>query len=345
MVQTSVMFQKFLKGLGPLALLLSLTASAEDASNANGEIPFRPFLKTNLKPTEAPTPLNSWVGNPEPRSFYLVMDKMKNVLSARSLLEPGKVFRLYRAISGTNPGDKIKEGDMKTPEGIYFIESRVSQRRLQSLHGPAAFEMNYPNPVDKILKRTGYGIWIHGVENDNRMEKRFDTKGCIAISNKDILDLADRLTMKNIPVVVVDEESPAIPVGIEVDGGPFHERVKAWAAAWSSKNVEDYIKFYHPEFHSRIRGASMNFDQWYQYKKRLTKNYKWMNVQLSDIKILRHGKYAVAIFEQNYESNLFKSKSLKRLYMVGSGVDAQILAEEVAEERPTDEVVTAANPF
>jgi murein L,D-transpeptidase YafK len=256
------------------------------------------------------------------------MSKRTNELSVRSLTDPHKVYRVFRAISGSNFGDKVKEGDKKTPEGIYFVEARVPKDRMKPIHGAEAFELNYPNPVDRILKRTGHGIWIHGVDKDDRMNKRFDTLGCVAVSNKDIVDLGRHFSLKNTPIVIVDEETPDKPIGIETEGGPLQERVKAWAAAWSSMDVDAYLKFYSPDFYSR----NMNITAWERYKRRLVKTYKTIQVTLSDLKVLRHGKYSVAIFMQHYRSDRYKADSLKRLYLVGEGSEAQILAEEVAEE-------------
>jgi murein L,D-transpeptidase YafK len=271
-----------------------------------------------------------WPEEPAAGSFYLVMDKSKNELTVRSLLQAGKVYRTLRAISGTNLGDKVREGDLKTPEGIYFIERRIPQGRLTAEHGPAAFELNYPNAVDRIYKRTGGGIWIHGVDSEKRLEKRFDTRGCVAVSNSDILDLGSRLKARNTPIVIVDSEVAAAgAVGVQAADGPLAQRVHEWAKSWSSKSVEEYLKFYSPDFFAR----GMNFEQWKKYKGRLAKNYSYIEVTLRDMKILQHGKYAVAIFDQTYKSDRFQARGLKRLYLVGSGPEAQILAEEIAEER------------
>jgi murein L,D-transpeptidase YafK len=289
-------------------------------NNGNGEV-------------ELPSP-TPWLEEPVPGNFYLVMRKQSNLLTVHSFDDSKKVLKQYRAISGTNSGDKEREGDMKTPEGIYFIDRKIPQNRLRALHGAAAFELNYPNVVDRIMGRSGSGIWIHGVDNENRMKKRFDTLGCVAVSNHDVLDLSRRLTtMRNIPIVIVDAETESIPVGLEPKGGPFSEKVKAWAAAWSGRDPESYLAFYHKDFYSR----GMKYEAWVRYKRRLTKQYQFIDVQLEDIKILRHGKYSVAVFKQRYRSDRFQSVSMKRLYWVGDPADAQILAEEVAQELPVVE--------
>ncbi|MBS1986192.1 MAG: L,D-transpeptidase family protein [Bdellovibrionales bacterium] len=264
-----------------------------------------------------------------PDDVYILVNKQENLLTVYSLAEPNKVVMQYRAISGTNLGDKTREGDMRTPEGIYFLEREIPRRRLQRIHGPAAFELNYPNPYDRIFKRTGSGIWIHGVEKDNRLEKRFDTKGCVALGNKDVVELrqwvqADRMT----PVIIVDQIIPGKPLGIESENSPLGQRIIDWARAWSSKDVDAYLSYYHENFYAR----KMNLAAWTKYKRRLAKVYQHISVGVSDLKIFRHEKYSVALFQQNYRSDRYQSKGWKRLYLMGEGADAKILAEEMRNE-------------
>jgi len=259
--------------------------------------------------------------------FYMVMNKFENKLTLHSF-EDASLLKEYRAITGSAVGDKEREGDLKTPEGIYFIERRVPQKKLFKLHGPAAVELNYPNSVDRIFRRSGDGIWIHGVDNEDRMKKRFDTRGCIALSNKDILDLVGRLTYQDIPIVIHEKNIEDVKIGLTPLNSPTHRRVEEWAAAWSSKNLESYLSFYSSDFYSK----GMNFDKWTSYKKRLNQKYQSIKVSIEDLKILRHGKYAVAVFRQKYRGDSYSVIGRKRLYLIGEGANALILAEESIDD-------------
>lgn len=311
--------------LGSACLFVSVSACAE--AQVSPPVPVESAALAVDAPNGIPK-YADWTEIPKPGEFYLLAVKNKNRLSVNSLTQPGKVYKTFHAISGTKSGDKEREGDMKTPEGIYFVERRIPQSRMRALHGAAAFELNYPNPVDQILRRTGHGIWIHGVDNEGRLSKRFDTLGCVAVSNPDISDIGEKLVMKNTPIVIVDEEKTTEPIGVETGDSPLFKRVFDWAAAWSSRDVEAYLAFYDDSFKSR----NMDKAAWNKYKTRLSKTYKSISVTISDLKILRHGKYSVAVFKQEYESDRFTSTSLKRLYLAGLGENAKILAEEVAEE-------------
>ncbi len=260
--------------------------------------------------------------------FYIFVDKEANVLSLRSAVDPEKVLKTYPAISGLNAGDKINEGDRKTPEGIYVTKSRVGGGQLYPpLHGPAGIALNYPNPVDRINGQTGSGIWIHGVNDDSRLEKKFDTRGCVAVGNENILKLVDWFVSDKTVVVIVDKELPRNKWGLQTPGSLLEKRVQGWASAWSSQMTEDYIEFYHPDFKSK----NMNRSQWRNYKASLNKRYKYIHVEVSKVRTFKHSKYWMTQFEQRYESNLFSSVTLKRLYWVGAENNPMIIAEDSLE--------------
>ena len=278
-------------------------------------------------------------------SFFVLVSKQANEVSLRSFESPPKVLKTYHAITGKVPGDKRVEGDRKTPEGIYFVTRQLPSTRLTALHGAAAFELNYPNPLDRLWKRTGSGIWIHGVDNEERMGKRFDTLGCVALSNEEVVELGGRLEPGFTPVVVVDSEDPVLPVGYLPDTSELGARVADWVKAWSAKDQDAYISFYHPDFHSR----GMNRAAWDKYKRNLAKAYKTIDVQISNLRLLRHPKYSVALFHQTYRSDRFKAESDKVVYWVGEGKEAQILSEAVAAENaepidPAQNAETAGTP-
>lgn len=122
------------------------------------------------------------------------------------------VFRVrpigtYKVALGRNPeGPKEREGDKKTPEGLYFIDSRNSASRYH-----LALHISYPNAAD--VKRAkdlgvspGGSIMIHGIRNGfgwvGRLHTWFDwTAGCIAVTNSEIEEIT-RLVPIGTPVEI-----------------------------------------------------------------------------------------------------------------------------------------------
>lgn len=111
------------------------------------------------------------------------------------LIENEQVIREYRIALGKHPkGHKQKEGDKKTPEGLYTLDFIVPHSQFYK-----AFHISYPNQQDRTNARKsgvspGGGISIHGLMNGDKRDPRFVqsfdwTKGCIAISNQNMDEL------------------------------------------------------------------------------------------------------------------------------------------------------------
>lgn len=112
-----------------------------------------------------------------------------------TLFSKKKVIKTYKIALGGNPdGPKERQGDMKTPEGTYFIDSRNKNSLYHlSLH------ISYPNEKDKKRARElgvspGGDIMIHGIKNgmswvgDAHAESDW-TKGCIAVTDDEIEEI------------------------------------------------------------------------------------------------------------------------------------------------------------
>lgn len=112
-----------------------------------------------------------------------------------SLLAKGNVLKTYRIALGGNPvGPKERQGDGKTPEGRYVIDSinKGSQYHL-------ALHLSYPNESDMKRARElgvapGGDIMIHGIKNGfswvGDAHAAVDwTKGCIAVTDEEIEEI------------------------------------------------------------------------------------------------------------------------------------------------------------
>jgi murein L,D-transpeptidase YafK len=108
------------------------------------------------------------------------------------LLSRGKEIRSYKIALGGNPvGPKTQQGDHKTPEGLYTLDSRNPNS-----HFYKAFHISYPNSGDAAAaKRAGVkaggDIMLHGLPKDyawvGKAHTLHDwTDGCIAVTNEEM---------------------------------------------------------------------------------------------------------------------------------------------------------------
>jgi murein L,D-transpeptidase YafK len=111
------------------------------------------------------------------------------------LLREGKVLKVYHvALGGAPVGPKEREGDGRTPEGLYHIDSRKSDSAFHR-----ALHVSYPDERDvKAARKHGYNpggaIMIHGLPNGlgwlGGLHRLVDwTAGCIALTDREIEEL------------------------------------------------------------------------------------------------------------------------------------------------------------
>lgn len=115
-------------------------------------------------------------------------DKIVVLKGARQLmlLRNGGVFQVYPIDLGFRPtGHKVREGDGRTPEGLYEIDWRNPGSRFH-----LSLRVSYPNAADQARAAAlgvapGGMIMIHGQPNEmnGRALQRDWTEGCIAVSN------------------------------------------------------------------------------------------------------------------------------------------------------------------
>jgi len=111
------------------------------------------------------------------------------------LLAGGKEVRSYKIALGSQPvGPKTRQGDHRTPEGVYVLD-----RRNPNSHFYKAFHISYPSSKDvatakKLGVSPGGDIMPHGLPKEyawvGKAHALHDwTDGCIAVSNEEMHEL------------------------------------------------------------------------------------------------------------------------------------------------------------
>lgn len=136
-------------------------------------------------------------------------DRVLVVKSERKLylLKTGRVLRSFDISLGLVPvGPKQREGDFRTPEGVYRLESKNTDSDYF-----LSIKVSYPNANDRARARSlghdpGGQIMIHGLPNapkyDELRYRGWDwTDGCIAVSNSDMVDIW-LMTQESTPIEI-----------------------------------------------------------------------------------------------------------------------------------------------
>ncbi len=137
---------------------------------------------------------------------------------------------------------KQKEGDRKTPTGIYLIDGWKADRELPDLYGTGALTLNYPNAWDSKLGRTGDGIWLHGTPAKTYTRSPLASRGCIVLTNPEMTLLKQTYELDNhTPVILVSGEEEVIMPDFEVlTKIQINLQQTEQDAIWSSVSVMRY---------------------------------------------------------------------------------------------------------
>lgn len=251
----------------------------------------------------------------------VAVDKANNKLFYLEKRSPLAMRGAYPSIHGQAEGDKQTRGDLRTPEGVYFVTGKVREPLDFEEYGSQAHALNYPNPVDKLRGKTGSGIWIH---SKGRPIATQSTRGCIAVDLADIDILAPHLT-PGTPVVVAEnivsdvihptpemqaDVAAAVPA-TEAVTTLLTARTEAWNKAWASRSA-DMFDFYDPDAYTRAQGE--DFGAFRAQKEQLFKRFPWIQIQYGDIHVLQGPGYWVSWFKQYYRAPNLSTEGIRRLY-------------------------------
>lgn len=241
--------------------------------------------------------------------------------------------KTVKIATGKFRGDKSVEGDHKTPEGIYFFQEFLPQSTLLKryndygkIYGPGAFTTNYPNTFDRIMNKSGGGIWLHSTDDNSRVTKGLDSRGCVVAKDMDILDLAKYITLKKTPIIIVNELFHLSSQSYQELSEELKSFFQSWLRSWRSKSIKDYIKHYSKELFSHpFKG---NYSQYKSYKKAIFSKPDIPEINAEDVFILAFKNQAIIGFKQIYRSENINDSGFKTLYMIrNENLEYEIIQE------------------
>lgn len=224
-----------------------------------------------------------------------------------------RLLRSVYASTGKNGALKHREGDQRTPLGVYFVAGRINGDSLPDFYGPGALPVNYPNEWDLRHGRTGYGIWIHGVPGDTFARAPRASDGCIAVSNPYVAELLALPQPRDTPVIIGNGLRWVDAAELSVRSREFAARVDAWRRDWESRDVDRYARHYSRDF----RSDDETLDSWMRHKRRINAGKSFIRVRLDDVSMFAYPgerDLVVVTFDQDYTSSNFANRSRKRQY-------------------------------
>jgi murein L,D-transpeptidase YafK len=232
----------------------------------------------------------------------------------------------YYVTLGKNGVEKTREGDQKTPIGVYHVTADLPRKKLTDFYGSGAFPINYPNEWDRRLGRNGHGIWLHGTPSAVYSRPPRASDGCIVLANPDLDRVRGFLQVGLTPVIIADEVEWSDAQAVDAERQSLNAAIEQWRQDWASRDTERYLGHYS----ARFRSGTQDLAAWGRHKRGVNAGKKWIQVDVSRLSMLRYpreGDIVVVAFEQGYRSNNLSNVSRKRQYWIRESGHWKILYE------------------
>ncbi len=264
--------------------------------------------------------------------YVLLVDKAEHMLYLLKY-DNGKriVEASYPCKTGKREGDKQERGDHRTPEGIYFFQTRYNRQEIERRvgkpnayqYGEMAFTTDFPNRIDQLKGKNGGGIWLHGTDEPFDSTPFMDTRGCVVTTNDTISKLSNYIEINRTPMIIVDRLVTRSGEEIEAERKSVLAMVEDWRSNWAEKRIDRYIQFYSPAFSSQ----GLSRDTWKARKEGLAKINGTVEISLENISILKQKDGMVVRFIQDYEADNVANTGVKTLYLIQGDSGWEIVSE------------------
>lgn len=217
---------------------------------------------------------------------------------------------------GKNGFEKDREGDQRTPLGVYHITSSMGRDKLTDFYGPGAFPLNYPNEWDKRLRKNGSGIWIHGTPSSTYSRPPRASDGCVVLTNDDFATLSKFVEPGITPIVIVPTVQWHSPGQWHEFRETFAMALNQWKTDWESLRMDGYLAHYSNKFDADGKGIK----DWTSSKRRINAGKHFVKVGISNLSIFEYPitpgtpPMVIVTFDQDYKSSNNAAKMKKRQY-------------------------------
>ncbi|WP_254048232.1 murein L,D-transpeptidase family protein [Uliginosibacterium sp. TH139] len=231
---------------------------------------------------------------------------------------------------GKAGAEKQREGDNKTPVGLYQVTSVMPPEKLTDFYGKRAFPLNYPNEWDKMQGRNGHGIWLHGVPRDTFARPPKASEGCVVLANQDLDALSTYLQIGVTPVIISNGIEWLSLDDWQNERSALNQAIDDWRRDWESRDVSRYLSHYS----TRFKTNDQDFEAWARQKREVTAGKTWVKVELRNLSVLRNpgsqDEMVMVSFEQEYRSSNLNNVAKKRQYWRKENGRWKIIYEGVA---------------
>jgi murein L,D-transpeptidase YafK len=296
----------------PLSMLGNTPGSRDALEGLRDEA--RQRVKTLTKPLSADVLPSYLLDLGDEAHYALVVDTSRSRLYVFANRDgmPIRVADYYVTIGKAGPG-KQKEGDNRTPVGIYHVSGFKSGKQLGDFYGGGAFTLSYPNEWDEREGRSGHGIWIHGTPSNTYSRPPLSSEGCVVLANDDLHALGQYIEQGKTPILITGKIDWEDVAQIKASRAGLEDAINQWRSDWESLSTARLLDHYSRQF----RSESQDYAQFADSKKRINSGKSWIKVGVSNMSMMLYPdrpNLAVISFNQDYKSNNVNDHTHKKQY-------------------------------
>ncbi len=306
----------------------SVSTSSEEIAGLRDEARTRiEYYLSDKKSTQVPNLLVKFSAEQE---NLIVVDTAKSRLYWYKKVDGALQYVAdYYVTVGKNGVGKQLQGDKRTPLGVYFAGTKLTQP-LDDVYGDAAYPLNYPNEIDQHQNKNGSGIWLHGTPSGTYSRPPRASDGCVVLSNPDLKTLEPILQTGKTPVIIADKLEWLASDQLkkqDTDKLALQKAIEAWRKDWVSQDTNEYLSHYSKKFFYSDGGLA----QWGDYKRGIQAIKPKVAIQINDISMFGYPGFeqpvVVVNFEQDFKSQTLHNKMRKRQYWMNENNQWKIIYE------------------
>ena len=201
-----------------LALLTLPMASTECSSKYDSKPSATAVTPVNTRDTITPRQQSPTLPDKPTGTAFIIVSKRDLTLSVydRNAAGDTVIVAQFPCCMGKNKGDKVKRGDMRTPESPADKPFQITM-----IQDASTWKHDFKDGRGNIL---AYGHWflrldtpghrgigIHGSTNNENTVPGRASEGCIRLLDKDIITLKEHFAYVSMPVTVQAENAAPYP--------------------------------------------------------------------------------------------------------------------------------------
>ena len=264
--------------------------------------------------------------SPEQKYAIIVDSQLSRLYLFRNVNGLPQYVEDYYVTLGKRGMEKTREGDQRTPVGVYHVVANLPRRKLTDFYGAGAFPIDYPNAWDKLMGRNGHGIWLHGTPSNTYSRPPRASDGCIVLANPDLESIGRYVQIGLTPVIIADEMQWSSPAAVDAYRNALAHAIDAWRSDWESRDIARYLSHYSKRFRANGQGYAV----WAARKRKINSAKTWIKVGITDLAMFRYPRerdFALVSFDQNYRSNNLSNVIRKMQYWSKENGSWKILFE------------------